>query len=83
MTRKENEKNWLETANHLLKGKKIVAVRLMTSTEQEALAWHSRPFVMVLDDGSTWYPSSDDEGNNAGALFGHKGKDDYTLPVMA
>jgi hypothetical protein len=24
---------------------------------------------MILDDGNMIYPSSDDEGNNAGALF--------------
>jgi len=54
----------------------------MPKSEQDALMWDSSPFVLMLDDGSTWYPSADDEGNNAGAFFGNKGKVSYCLPTM-
>ena len=37
--------------------------------------------VMQLDDGNLVYPSQDDEGNGAGALFTND-KKNPTLPVL-
>ena len=55
-------------------GKKIVRVRPMTNRELEREGWtltmHGRPPVLVLDDGTTIYPSQDEEGNHYGALVG-------------
>jgi hypothetical protein len=47
----------------------------------ENLGWYERCVVMILDDGNMIYPSSDDEGNNAGALFTCD-PDQPTLPVL-
>ncbi len=55
-----------------IEGKTITSVRPMTSKEQEAEGWHNATIVLELDDGTLLYPSSDDEGNNGGALFGRE-----------
>lgn len=84
MTNEEIEKRWNELAEHLLKGKKIVSVRYMNEQEKEMLGWHNRCVIIVLDDGTAIYPSRDDEGNDAGALFVDNPKKNIseTLPVM-
>lgn len=56
-------------------GKTIKNVRPMTDAELDAEGWtpsraHGRPTVLVLEDGTTLYPSRDPEGNGPGALFG-------------
>lgn len=66
---KDWDKHWLTEAKEQLLNRKIVNVRYMTSEEMEQLGWYCRPVVMVLDDGNMIYPSTDDEGNNGGALF--------------
>ena len=66
---KDWDQHWLTEAKEQLLNRKIVNVRYMTSEEMEQLGWYCRPVVMVLDDGNMIYPSSDDEGNNGGALF--------------
>lgn len=72
------EKKWTEEAKKLLMGRKIVAVRYMSKEEAEDMGWYSRGVVLQLDDGNLVFPSADDEGNNAGALFTNKGD----LPVL-
>ncbi len=75
---------WTEKAVKHLKGKTIVEVRYMSEEEQESFGWYSRCVVIQFDDGSLLFPSKDDEGNDAGALFGQTpdGKD-FTLPVIS
>ena len=55
-------------------GLKVVDVRMMTKLELEAEGWENYyggyPVVIVFDDFSKIYASSDPEGNNAGCLFG-------------
>ena len=55
-------------------GKRIVEVRAATDAELEREGWESddyrRPVVLVLENGVILYPSSDEEGNAPGALFG-------------
>ena len=53
-------------------GKKIVEIHPMTAKEKEAEGWEGSgaTCVIKLEDGTLIYPSSDDEGNNAGTLFG-------------
>lgn len=64
-------------------GRKIVGARYMLPNEARNHGWHRRPLVLILDDGTAIYPSSDDEGNDAGAIFG-AGKDgsDKSFPVL-
>ena len=55
-----------------LVGRRIVNVRMMTSLEKEREGWGDSPHtsaVLVLDDGSAIFASSDYEGNDSGALF--------------
>lgn len=76
------EKDWAKTASDLLKGRKIVAVRYLTNAEMDELGWDDRPVVLELDNGLLVYPSRDDEGNGAGALFTTDQKTP-TLPVLS
>lgn len=62
-------KQWGDQAAALLVGRTIKEVRYFTEKEREDLGWYSRPIALLLDDGTWLWPSSDDEGNNAGALF--------------
>ena len=66
---KDSDAHWLKEAKKQLLNRKIVGVEYMTVDEMNALGWYSRPILMILDDGNIIYPSSDDEGNNGGALF--------------
>lgn len=53
--------------------KEIVDARRMTDEELRENGWsesHRNPPVLVLEDGTTIYPSCDTEMNQPGALFG-------------
>lgn len=65
----EIEEKWTKDAVKHLKGRKIVSVRYMTTEEMDSLGWSSRCVILQLDNGMLIYPSMDDEGNGAGALF--------------
>jgi hypothetical protein len=83
-TKEEREKYWIDIAKSVLLNRKIVEVRYLTEQEMEMLGWYKRAVVFILDDGTIVYPSQDDEGNNAGALFYQKeDSDDYVLPVIS
>jgi hypothetical protein len=60
---------WAAKAEEQLKHRRIVSCRYMLPEELELLGWDNSPLVIQLDDGTLLYASSDDEGNNAGALF--------------
>jgi len=80
------EEYWTKKAEAILLNKKIVGVRYLTKQEEEMLGWNYRCVVMELEDGTLVYPSKDDEGNDAGALFyqsSDKENDDYVLPVIS
>lgn len=69
-------------------GRTIKNVRQMSDEEKEREGWgdsHHNPTVIELDDGSTLYPSRDDEGNGPGALFGTNadGQTIYVIPIEA
>lgn len=76
-----NEKGWIEVARKMLLGRKIMDVRYLSKEEADELGWDTRCVVMQLDDGNLVYPSQDDEGNGAGALFTND-KKNPTLPVL-
>lgn len=77
----EIEDRWTKIAQKQLEGRKIVKVRYLSDKEQESLGWYKRCVVMQLDDGNLIFPSSDDEGNEAGSLFTND-KTNPTLPVL-
>lgn len=62
-------KTWGDKVAKELVGKVIVAVRYLTEEEREELGWYNRSIVIQLNDGTLIWPSQDDEGNDAGALF--------------
>jgi hypothetical protein len=74
---------WTALAKLHLAGRRIVAVRWMTASEQEALGWENAAIVMELDNGTLIWPSADDEGNDAGALFGiSRSGEELDFPVI-
>jgi hypothetical protein len=81
MTTTTTEKRWTDIASAQLLGRRIAYVRYMTDAEAKALGWYSRPVVLQLDDGNLIFPSQDDEGNGAGALFTNDDKQPV-LPVL-
>ena len=82
-TQGEIKSYWNKRAEELLLNRKIVAVRYMEDQEQEAHGWYSKCLVIQLDDGTLIYPSRDDEGNDAGALFFQTKEKDGVLPVIS
>jgi len=74
-------KEWTNTAKQVLLGKKITGVRYLTSEEQENLAWYHKCVVITLEDGTLIFPSQDDEGNDAGALY-YQTKSESQLNVL-
>ena len=76
------EKHWNEAAANVLVGRTIVEARYMTAAEAERFGWRTRPVIFLLDDGTFVFPSSDDEGNGAGALFTNNPTAE-TLPVLS
>lgn len=76
-----NEADWIKNISAHLVGRRIVGFRYMTQREAEDCYWSHRAAVLELDDGSLLFPSADDEGNNAGALFSSN-EAISTIPVM-
>ena len=66
----------LKTTSQYPCGQTIVMVRTMTDSEMLEEGWERdhfsgiNPTCFVLSDGSIIYPSSDEEGNDAGTFFG-------------
>lgn len=77
----EIENRWVKTARDQLQGRRIVHVRYMRHEEADSLGWHSRPVVLVLDDGNLIYPAADDEGNDGGAFYTNN-EQNPVLPVI-
>lgn len=61
---------WQAEAARRLAGRRIISVHYFTEEEMEAIGWSKAPVGLTLDDGTTIYPSKDDEGNEGGALHG-------------
>ena len=67
-------------------GRKIVAIRWMTTRETEQLGYiGASPVIIKLDDDTLLIPQMDDEGNDGGALYvlpGDTSKEDDILGVQ-
>jgi hypothetical protein len=78
---------WEGKARNLLQDRVVHAVRYMEDEELDNLGWDFSALVIQLNDPTgkkgpvLIYASSDDEGNNAGALFTDD-DDVHTLPVL-
>lgn len=60
--------NWELSLSYLV-GRTIAKVVYMEPENLNTIGWDRAPVMIVLDDGTTLYPSMDDEGNGPGALF--------------
>ena len=61
------EKQMIQT--HIV-GQKIKSVKWLTPKRaKDDLGWDYQPVEITLENGVSFIPSSDDEGNNAGAIF--------------
>ena len=60
----------LSTVAQPVFNRKIVDARQLTKKEVDEEGWNRSTTALILDDGTLIYPSQDDEGNDAGALFG-------------
>jgi hypothetical protein len=59
--------------------RKIVGARNLSLREQNDAGWHFPAVVLILDDGTELWPSSDEEGNSAGCLFGVMNGHDFRI----
>ena len=62
-------KKWEKKCSAVLVGKTIKYVRYLNTCEMKDMGWSKKSLVIFFSDGSYIFPSSDDEGNNAGAFF--------------
>lgn len=65
----EITKKWEDRCSAVLVGKTIKSVRYQYTCEKKDMGWSKKSLMLFFEDGSYLFPSSDDEGNNAGALF--------------
>ena len=74
---------WTRYAADNLVGRRVHLVRYLSEEEKEAMGWYHSALVIEFDDGSLIFPSADDEGNDAGALFGQtRNGEELTFPVL-
>lgn len=84
MSNQELENKWNAQARKLLLGKTIINVNYMTQENADDMGWYSRPIMFELSDGTICYISTDDEGNDGGALFAaDKNGQDLSLPTLS
>lgn len=60
---------WEERCTELLVGKTIKSVRYLYTVEKTDMGWFKKSLVIFFTDGSYIFPSTDNEGNDAGAYF--------------
>jgi hypothetical protein len=62
-------RDWSGDATKIFKGKTVRKIEYLTDDEMNHMGWDINAPVIVFTDGSWIIASSDDEGNDAGALF--------------
>ena len=60
--------NWIKKISNQLVGRQIVKIEYCSEKESEEQGWHNQPIQILLDNGTWLTPTSDDEGNNGGAI---------------
>lgn len=55
-----------------MKGKVVKEVRYLDEAEMNREGWMRKTVAVEFTDGTILFASSDDEGNDSGALFGRK-----------
>ena len=60
---------WADALGAAIIGRKVKSVRYMTVDEAGEYGWSDSAVVITFDNGTAIFPSRDDEGNGAGALF--------------
>jgi hypothetical protein len=80
-TSEQCKARWAKAFQPLV-GRRIAAVRWLGDDEVEELGWTEAPIALQLDDGTLLWPSQDDEGNGAGALFVQGEKLPEVAPVI-
>jgi len=68
MNNDELSKAWQKKINKYLVGRTIVKIEYCVQQLSEDQGWHNRPIQILLDNGTWLTPTSDDEGNNGGAI---------------
>ena len=60
---------WGMQCANKLRGKTIQSCRYMTDAEMQKMGWCQCPLLIIFTDGTVMYASTDDEGNDGGAIF--------------
>jgi len=81
MTDQELTECWNKRVSKLLVGRKIVRVEYTSEEDANEQDWDSRPVQIQLDNGIWLTPTSDDEGNNGGAIHTNL-KGNSVIPVL-
>jgi hypothetical protein len=68
MNNEELSNSWKTRIEKYLKGRTIVKIEYCSEEEMEHQGWHNQPIQILLDNGTWLTPTSDDEGNNGGAI---------------
>ena len=78
----ELREHWGNLASNFLVGKTIRRVRYLNDREREDIAWNHSGIVIEFTDGHWIVPMSDDEGNDAGAIWTSSQSEINVIPVV-
>jgi len=81
MTDQELTDVWNKRVSKLLVGRKIIKVEYTSQKDAEEQGWYKRPVQIQLDNGVWLTPTSDDEGNDGGAIYTNL-KGNSIIPVL-
>jgi len=81
MTKEELTDVWNKRVSKLLVGRKIIKVEYASDQDANEQGWDRRPVQIQLDNGVWLTPTSDDEGNDGGAIHTNL-KNNSVIPVL-
>ena len=81
MANEETKARWTADAAAQLVGHRIKTVKYLSEEECAQMGWTRSALTIELDNGHSFWPSADNEGNDAGALF-TTFEDLPTIPVI-
>jgi len=82
MTKHQVQDKIEKRAREILVGKTIQSLGYLDEDEKNNLLWDKSAIVLELNDGTLLFPSMDDEGNEAGAMFIQTEKELERIPVI-